>query len=131
MVNLALNALLIPHWGILGAAIATAISYTVLTIGFYITSQRWFPIGFDKPAILKTCLICIIFVVAGSFITLDNLILSIFAKLGFILLFIAIIFGIKVFDPHEITYFKKWFVGLKNVRSIADLRNLIKSQLGG
>ena len=44
VVNLALNALLIPLWGIVGAAIATAAAMTTLVTASFIFSQRMWPL---------------------------------------------------------------------------------------
>ena len=43
-VNLIGNWLMIPHWGAVGAAWATLISYAVLTIGYFVRSQKLHPI---------------------------------------------------------------------------------------
>ncbi|MBA7710048.1 hypothetical protein ES703_118976 [subsurface metagenome] len=131
MTNLGLNALMVPHWGILGASIASAISYTVLTLGYYSAARRLYPIGFDKGAILKICLACLLFVVIGSFMVFDSLVLGIFVKLAFILLFVPMLFLFRIFDPQEVVYIRQWFSGLGKVRSVSDLRDLVREQTGG
>ena len=131
MVNLGLNALLVPRLGILGASMANAVSYVVLTLCYYGISQKLYPISLDKVAILKICLICLIFVVIGSFMGFDNLVLGIFIKLAFILLFVAVLFLFRTFDTQETAYIRGWFSGFMKVRSISDLRAWVRNQTGG
>jgi len=128
--NVLLNVLLIPRWGILGASIATAISFTVLTLGYYGICRKIYPINFERKAILKICLICVLFVAIGSFMVFDNLVLGIFVKLAFVLLFVAVLFLFRVFDAQETAYIRGWFSGLRKVRSISDLRTWLRSQRG-
>lgn len=131
MTNLGLNALLVPRFSILGASIANAISYAVLTLCYYGISQKLYPISFDKVAILKTCVICLLFVATGSFMVFGNLVLGIFVKLGFILLFGAVLFLFRIFDAQETAYIRGWFSGFGKVRGISDLRTWIRNQRGG
>ena len=130
-VNLGLNALLVPRFGILGASIANAVSYAVLTLCYYAVSQKLYHVAFDRAAILKICLICLLFVIAATFIVFDNLVLGIFVKLAFILLFGAVIFPLRIFDAQETAYIKGWFSGFRKVRHISDLRTWIRNQRGG
>lgn len=44
IINLGLNYLLIPSYGMMGAAVATVISYLILPIGSYFVSLRFYPI---------------------------------------------------------------------------------------
>lgn len=52
-VNIAANFVLIPPYGIVGAAIATAIGYGVLTVSYYWAAQRvyWTPYEWEKVLI--------------------------------------------------------------------------------
>jgi O-antigen/teichoic acid export membrane protein len=47
LINLALNLVLIPPFGMLGAAWATAIAYVFLTIAYGLTSHRLWPFTYD------------------------------------------------------------------------------------
>ncbi len=130
MTNLGLNALLIPRWGILGAASASTVSAIVLTLGYYIMSQRLYPIKLDKVAILKIGLACIAFTIGGRFVNVDSLILGIGIKIGFVLSFIGVLFVSRVFDASELAYFKGWLSGFRKVRSVSDLHGFVRSQMG-
>ena len=51
-VNIALNFALIPLFGIVGAAIATAIGYGVLAIAYYVVSQRLYPTPYEPRKVV-------------------------------------------------------------------------------
>ncbi|NUN08177.1 MAG: oligosaccharide flippase family protein [Ignavibacteriaceae bacterium] len=45
--NVLFNFLLIPYGGIYGAALATLISYVIIAVGYFIVSQRLYPIRYE------------------------------------------------------------------------------------
>jgi O-antigen/teichoic acid export membrane protein len=49
LANVAANLLLIPRFGILGAAVATLIGYGVLTVATTIYARRGYPLQLDAP----------------------------------------------------------------------------------
>jgi O-antigen/teichoic acid export membrane protein len=57
IVNVGLCFLLIPDHGVMGAAIATAISYLILPIGVFLASQRYYPIKYEYGRLLKIVLV--------------------------------------------------------------------------
>ncbi|MCX5841056.1 MAG: oligosaccharide flippase family protein [Deltaproteobacteria bacterium] len=57
VVNVALNLLLIPHLGILGAALATLISAAILFFSYMRMSQKFYPIPYKWGAMLMACLV--------------------------------------------------------------------------
>ena len=56
-INIALNFLLIPRLGLLGASLSTAVSYLALTLGYLFFSMRLFPINLRLGRLLLTSLI--------------------------------------------------------------------------
>jgi Membrane protein involved in the export of O-antigen and teichoic acid len=48
LLNLGLNLLLIPRWGMVAAAWTTAAAYVLLTLAYFATSQRLQPIVWDR-----------------------------------------------------------------------------------
>lgn len=70
ILNLALNFLLIPTYGMYGAAYATLISFTYVTAMTYLLSRRFFKIHFELIRLVKIFLAaCAVFVVAGQIST--------------------------------------------------------------
>jgi O-antigen/teichoic acid export membrane protein len=59
--NIGVNFLLIPVYGIMGAAIATLISYIVMALGLFIVSQKFYPIQYKYKKIISVLLIILIF----------------------------------------------------------------------
>jgi len=48
LVNIALNIVLIPRYGMIGAAIATLAAYVVLFGGMYVYAQRVYPVAYQR-----------------------------------------------------------------------------------
>lgn len=53
LTNVVANFLLIPIWGITGAAIATLLSYLVMTIGYYLVTQKFYKIDYEFNRIFR------------------------------------------------------------------------------
>ena len=53
LVNVAVNLLLIPRLGIVGAALATLASYLVMAAGIFIFAQRFYKIDYEYGKLLK------------------------------------------------------------------------------
>src|SRR5205823_14357546 len=47
VVNVALNFWLVPRWGMVGAAVSTAVSYVVLFVGMTLYAQRVYPVPYQ------------------------------------------------------------------------------------
>jgi O-antigen/teichoic acid export membrane protein len=56
ILNLGLNYLLIPHYGMMGAATATLISYFTLPVGSYFVSQRYYRVSYEWLRVAKICI---------------------------------------------------------------------------
>jgi O-antigen/teichoic acid export membrane protein len=54
VINIGVNFLLIPFWGIIGAALATLASYLIMAIAVYIITQRFYKINYEKGKVIKT-----------------------------------------------------------------------------
>ena len=60
-INVGVNFLLIPVWGIVGAALATLASYLVMAVMVYIITQRFYEINYEKGKVIKTLSLPIIY----------------------------------------------------------------------
>jgi O-antigen/teichoic acid export membrane protein len=101
--NIIANYLLIPKFGIMGAAIATLISYVVMAAGIYFPSQKFYHVEYEWGRILRLCLASGI--VVGLFLTIhpDPATLSgVSVKLAFTALFILLVFALRVFESADI-----------------------------
>ena len=101
--NIIANYLLIPKFGIMGAAIATLISYVVMAAGIYFPSQKFYHVEYEWGRILRLCLASGI--VVGLFLVIrpDPATLNgLSVKLAFTALFILLVFALRVFDSADI-----------------------------
>ncbi len=57
VVNVGLCYALIPPFGIVGAAVATLVSYAILPVGAYFYSQRYFPIAYEWGRVVMLILV--------------------------------------------------------------------------
>jgi len=68
VVNLALNLVLIPLSGAMGAAASTLIAYIVLALAAYIVNQRLYPIPFEIGRVTVALFIGVVLYVGSSFL---------------------------------------------------------------
>lgn len=52
LVNVGSNFYLMPHYGIMGAAVATLLSYAVMAVSIFIANQRIYPVRYEYGRIL-------------------------------------------------------------------------------
>jgi O-antigen/teichoic acid export membrane protein len=110
--NIILNAILIPKFGFIGAAVATAISYYFLCILFYKKSQQLYLSPYEPEKIIKIGIVSCVLVLAGTFFHNSALSLEILTKTLLLFSFPFLCFLCKVFDPNEIQALKK---GLQDI----------------
>lgn len=67
VVNIGLNVLLLPIWGIVGAAVSLCVSYLVVVGLMYLFTQRLFPVPYEWVRLLR------ILAVAGALIAVGEL----------------------------------------------------------
>jgi O-antigen/teichoic acid export membrane protein len=53
-INVGVNFLVIPIWGIVGAAFATFASYFVMALAVYVITQRFYKINYERRKVIKT-----------------------------------------------------------------------------
>jgi O-antigen/teichoic acid export membrane protein len=104
-INVGVNFLLIPVWGIIGAALATLVSYLVMAVAVYKITQRFYEINYEKGKVIKTFSLVII---AGSVYYYLMLVHYLFFTFK-ILILIGFICSLLlfVFDKKELGFIKK------------------------
>lgn len=103
--NIALNFILIPLIGIIGAAIATLFSFILMFIVSYIVTIKYLRFKIDIVFILKIILSSILMGVIVLFLKDQiSLIPKIFAG---IIIYFVLCYVLKVFNKTEINFFKK------------------------
>ncbi len=61
--NIIANIVLIPVYGIMGAALATLLSYIVSASGMYLVSQKYYPVQYE---IKRLAIVSLIFIICGG-----------------------------------------------------------------
>jgi len=67
-VNVVANLILVPRWGIMGAAVATTIGYTGILLTFGLGARRWLPVRIKWKPILRAIAAAAVMYWALSFI---------------------------------------------------------------
>jgi O-antigen/teichoic acid export membrane protein len=89
VVNLLLNLLLIPHYGVMGAAWATAIAFAVYAASIFYAAQRAYLVPFESARLVKVVLCSLVTFAAVQFVPAGPLGLTILNKALVVLLFPA------------------------------------------
>ena len=102
--NLALNLALVPLWGMVASAWATAASYVMLSLAYFHISQRLWPIEYDRRRVVAASLVGIAFT-AGAYPLLQTA--SAFravAASGYVLAFLALLFALGLLQRRDIAF---------------------------
>ena len=105
-INLVLNFILIPRHGMMGAALATAISFFVRTVSTLYIAQKLYHIDFEFIRMFKIGLTAIIIFEISSLISTNSLWFSILAKAGILCLFPIILHIFRFLTPEEANFLK-------------------------
>jgi O-antigen/teichoic acid export membrane protein len=100
-VNIALNFVVIPAWGMLGAAFATAVAYTALFGLYYMQSQRVYYTPFDLSRLLRLAPLTAAAAAVGA-IPIEPLALALAIKTAVVILFLISLRAASIVRPEEI-----------------------------
>lgn len=107
VVNVALNVMLIPNHGALGAAIASFVSYAALTSLYLYLGQQLYPFRLETFKLLFSAVIIVSAPVAAVlFDTAESLILRIASKAAFLVALIAAGAAVGIWDRRLIGYLR-------------------------
>ena len=101
-INIALNFLLIPRMGAMGAALATCISYACLTGLYLFWTQKLHPILLESKKIVWSILIFLLLVTPFPFYRLGSEVSIFFSKLVFCAMIIALTFALDLIKVADI-----------------------------
>jgi len=106
VLNICLNFLLIPKYGMIGAAWATASSYLFLTITYFLNSQKFIHLKIDWSKILKITVLSLTVIIVGPIFCHYSFWQNFSIKIFEILVFISLLYLIGVIEKQEIDYLK-------------------------
>jgi O-antigen/teichoic acid export membrane protein len=103
-INVGANFILIPLYGITGAAWATFFSYFIMVLALYVIVQKFYPVQYEFVRMLKIT-------IAGtaSFVLhflLVNASFDIALKFSLLLIFVVLLYGLKFFEQSELQKMK-------------------------
>jgi len=124
-VNIVLNIIFIPVFGMITAAYSTLISFALLHISSQVLANRHYPIPFENLKLLKLLLCGVVLFLLVNFISIDSLILKIIVKIAALIIFPLLLFVLKFYEPGELRslkgFYKKWKNPIKWIENIAGL----------
>lgn len=119
-VNIGLNFLLVPRYGMVGAAIGTLIASVVSYVLRLVMSQRYYPIHFNFAGYLKITTVAVAMLALWYNFLLEISWQNILIKLGFMLLVVVSLFVFKMIGRSELSYAKK--AAVRYFRKLRQLR---------
>ncbi len=120
------NIMLIPAYGILGAAIATALGHLTALVALYVIAQRIAPIPYQPVKITLTIFSAIIVVVLAGRLPVDSVVEGLLYKIALLILYIAALLAMRVITSRDLRMF--WNVIQSALGSI---RNHIRTNRKG
>jgi len=107
VVNIALNFLLIPPYGMVGAALATMLTYGALAVLYYHRAQLLDPAPFDPARLLTALAVAAALIAVGTFVNLDPVWLSVLVKIPLVLVFPIAMIALRVLDPEALALLRR------------------------
>ena len=101
LLNLALNLLLVPRWGVMGSSWATAMTYLFLTVAYALATQRLWPVLYEKRRAISAIALAAIFTVGAMYLPALPLMEGIVLKSIYCLIFVALLAGFQAVDRRE------------------------------
>lgn len=102
LVNVGANLLLIPEFGIMGAAYATLLSYVVLAVGIYIPSQRYYRIEYEWETIVRLLAVTTLILSVFKLLPIEPATVEgMLMKTGMAAAFVILVLFARIVKPHE------------------------------
>jgi O-antigen/teichoic acid export membrane protein len=103
LVNIGLNLLTIPTFGIAAAAWNTVAGYTVLFVLVFIEAKKVYPIPYEYGRLARLAAAAGVIYLAGSLVQLESSWLSLLARALVVLAYPLVLFAIRFYTPREIS----------------------------
>jgi len=116
ILNIGLNFLLIPKYKMIGAAIATLISFVVLFFATYFVSNRFYKIPYENMKFLKMLVLAVVLFSLSTLTASLNILPRILIKIAVIISFPFILYPFNFYEPIEIDRIKQGWYKLTGLR---------------
>jgi O-antigen/teichoic acid export membrane protein len=124
LINVVANFALIPFMGIMGAALATLLSYAAMAIALYFVVQRFYPVKYEFGRIVKIAVAGGVVFLLYYFVELGSF--ELLWKAGLLVLFVTLMYGMKFFEQSEVDALVRVFT-----RQRADAMHTARSASNG
>ncbi len=115
--NLALNVLLIPYFGAIGAACSSLTSQIVYFIVIFAFAQKHYFIPYRLDKVIVIIIVGLVLVISGYFFNSYSLGLRVIVKSILLILFPVLLFVFRIFEKNEIETIKSFILNIKNTFS--------------
>ena len=102
VINIGLNFIMIPRYGMIGAAYATFISFMIVIGLTFYYNQKLIKIKYEILRVLKMFIAAAAIFFTGYFVVFENMVVSIVFKITIIILFPFLLILLKFYTPNEI-----------------------------
>jgi O-antigen/teichoic acid export membrane protein len=106
-VNVVANYLLIPSWGLTGAAFATFAAYAVMAVALYVVVHRIYPVPYEWARITKIGIAAA--AVFGIYALVQIPGAELLWKAALLFAFVALMYAMKFFIPSELAILSRLF----------------------
>jgi O-antigen/teichoic acid export membrane protein len=106
--NLGVNLVVIPRWGMLAAAVTTALANALMVAGGWLYSQRVYPIPFDWRRIGQVGLIAAVIVCPVAFISPRGLVGGLGWAVAAWAAFVVLLIKTHAIERHELLAARQW-----------------------
>ncbi len=103
VINVALNLLLVPRWGMMASSWATAVTWLFLTLAYWSVSQRLLPVAYEKRRTLTVVGLTFAFTLVAMYLPDMSLVEGLVVKSVYCLVFIGLLIFCQVVDKREWT----------------------------
>lgn len=115
IINIGLNIVLITHFSIYGAAIATLLSRIFICVVYYYFANKYYPVPYEIAKIIKMILLATFFILVALFVNnISSHTLTLLIKLLIIGLFPIALYFLNFYDKKEIKALKGFWNKWKN-----------------
>jgi O-antigen/teichoic acid export membrane protein len=101
LLNLGLNVLLIPKWGMIAACWTTLAAYLFLTAAYHTVSQRFWPVVYEKRRLFVAGGLTLIFTLAVPLLPALSLVSGIIIKSLYCFAFVGLLFLLRGLEGRE------------------------------
>jgi O-antigen/teichoic acid export membrane protein len=101
VINVALNVLFVPQWGMMASSWATAVTWLFLTLAYLSVSQRLWPVAFEKRRSLTVVGLVVVFTVVAMYLPELPFFKGVVLKSLYCLVFVGLLVLGQVVDKRE------------------------------